>query len=102
MPRTSGELVLSGNHMCGYSPEGDSELSLAPVIWILGTVWEVIALCFACWIAVKHFRELRQFSTGFTANDLFAALLKTHLLYFARWARNFTDHGFVLKFRTYY
>jgi hypothetical protein len=88
MPRTPGELVLSGNHMCGYSDVRGS--SLVTVTWILGTVWEVLALCLAGWIALKHIRELRQVSTGFTANDLFAVLLKTHLLYFARWARNLT------------
>jgi preprotein translocase subunit SecG len=82
MLRTLGELVLSGNHMCDSSQGSGS--SLVTVTWILGTVWEVLALCLAGKIAVKHFRELRQFSTGFTASDLFAVLLKTHLFYFAR------------------
>jgi hypothetical protein len=63
MPRTPGELILSGNHMCNYSERDGS--SPRAVSWILGTVWEVLALSLAGWIAVKHFRELRQFSTGF-------------------------------------
>jgi hypothetical protein len=37
------------------------------------------------WVAVKHFRELRQWTMG----DFFTILLKTHALYFARLARDF-------------
>ncbi|KAG2124140.1 hypothetical protein BD769DRAFT_1776613 [Suillus cothurnatus] len=50
--------------------------------WILATVWEVLALCLAVWIAVKHFRELRQHSTSGIIGDCFTVLMKTHLSYF--------------------
>ncbi|OAX31127.1 hypothetical protein K503DRAFT_870756 [Rhizopogon vinicolor AM-OR11-026] len=76
------ELVLSGNHMCNN--EGGDQLMIS-ITWILGTVWEIVALCLAIWIAVKHFRELRRFglSTGSTIGDCFAVLIKTHMFYFA-------------------
>lgn len=51
--------------------------------WVLTTVWETIALCFAGWIAMKHFCELQQ-STGWVIGDCFTVLIKTHVLYFAR------------------
>jgi hypothetical protein len=47
------------------------------------TVWEVLALSLAVWIVIKHFRELRRSSTGWTTRDCFAVLIKTHMLYFA-------------------
>ncbi|KAG1737341.1 hypothetical protein EDB19DRAFT_990069 [Suillus lakei] len=53
------------------------------IAWILGTVWEVLALCLAAWIAVKHFRELRQHSAGGIIGDCFTVLMKTHVSYFA-------------------
>jgi len=51
--------------------------------WIFGSVWEVLSLCLSIWIAVKHFRELRQSSAGWNVEDYFTVLLKTHVLYFA-------------------
>jgi hypothetical protein len=93
------EFILSGNHMCSFSLQGASLLNI--VTWIIGTVWEVLALCLAGWFAIKHFRELRQLSTkpqserttrGCVAGDLLAALIKTHLLYFARSARNLYNY----------
>ncbi|KAG2046990.1 hypothetical protein BDR06DRAFT_1014243 [Suillus hirtellus] len=60
MMHISGEeLILSGTYQCsiGY-PE--NVLLLDSISWILGTVWEVFALCLALWIAVKHFHELRR------------------------------------------
>ncbi|KAG1905015.1 uncharacterized protein F5891DRAFT_1170574 [Suillus fuscotomentosus] len=56
---------------------------LASINWILVTVWEVLALCLAVWIAVKHFRELRQHSAGGIIEDCFMVLMKTHVVYFA-------------------
>ena len=58
---------------------------LGPITWILGTAWEVVALCFAIWIAVKHFKELQRSSTGWTVGDCFMVLMKTHVFYFASW-----------------
>ncbi|KAG1767913.1 hypothetical protein EDD22DRAFT_967612 [Suillus occidentalis] len=79
--------ILSGIHMCGYSYEGNFEL-LASMVWMLNTVWEVLALCLSVWIAVKHFRDLRRLgpSTGSTIGDCFRVLMKSHVLYFASFA----------------
>ncbi|KAG1754696.1 hypothetical protein EDD22DRAFT_972435 [Suillus occidentalis] len=81
------EWILSGIHMCGYSYEGDAQL-LDSIIWVLSTVWEVLALCLAVWIAVKHFRDLRHLgpSTGSTIGDCFRVLIQSHVLYFASFA----------------
>ncbi|KAG2341231.1 hypothetical protein BDR05DRAFT_965622 [Suillus weaverae] len=78
------ELILSGTYMCNCRYKADYQL-LASMIWMLNTVWEVLALCLAVWIAVKHFRELRRLgtSTGSTIGDCFRVLIKSHVLYFA-------------------
>ncbi|KAG2124115.1 hypothetical protein BD769DRAFT_1640718 [Suillus cothurnatus] len=76
--RTTGEeFILSGTHQCIIVSMGDY-MFLSSMTWILGTVWEVLALCFAVWIAVKHFRELRQHSTSGIIGDCFTVLMKTH------------------------
>lgn len=80
---TSGEeVILSGTYQCTTNYEGDF-LLLDLITWILGTTWEVIALFLAVWIAVKHFRELRQHSAGGILDDCFTVLIKTHVVYFA-------------------
>ncbi|KAG2124674.1 hypothetical protein DEU56DRAFT_591933 [Suillus clintonianus] len=75
--------ILSGTYTCtiGYA---DNIFLLGSITWILGVVWEVLALCLAVWIAVKHFRELRQHSAGGIIGDCFTVLIKSHVLYFAR------------------
>jgi hypothetical protein len=45
-------------------------------------------MCLAVWIAVKHFRELRQHSTGGIIVDCFMVLMQTHVSYFARGAHS--------------
>jgi hypothetical protein len=70
-------------YQCTVSFGGDSIL-LDSMTWILATVWEVVTLCFAVWIAAKHFRELRRLSAGGIIGDCFTVLIKTHVLYFAR------------------
>ena len=82
------EFVLSGIHCCIL--EGDNGV-LTLNTWILKTLWEVLALCLAAWIAVKHFHELRRFgsSTRLTIRDYVTVLLRTHIGYFAAWAHNF-------------
>ncbi|KAG1863578.1 hypothetical protein DFJ58DRAFT_213914 [Suillus subalutaceus] len=55
---------------------------LQSMTWIPGTVWEVLALCLAVWIAVKRFRELRRHSTSGIIEDCFKVLVKTHVRYF--------------------
>ncbi|KAG2104660.1 uncharacterized protein F5147DRAFT_838216 [Suillus discolor] len=78
------ELVLSGIYMCSSELEGNS-LLLGSMVWMLNTVWEVLALCLSVWVAVKHFRELRRLgpSTGSTIGDCFRVLIQSHVLYFA-------------------
>ncbi|KAG2051482.1 hypothetical protein BDR06DRAFT_959025 [Suillus hirtellus] len=81
--RISGEeIVLSGTYLCNIDYAGDTPF-LSFMTWILGTVWEVLALCLAVWIAVKHFRGLRQHSTRGIMEDCFTVLMRTHLSYFA-------------------
>ncbi|KAG2139178.1 uncharacterized protein EDB93DRAFT_1330290 [Suillus bovinus] len=83
MMNSSGEeLVLSGTYRCSISHAEDIRL-LDSVAWILSVVWEVLALYLAVWIAIKHFRELRQHSTGGIMGDCLMVLIKTHMLYFA-------------------
>ncbi|KAG2360371.1 hypothetical protein BDR07DRAFT_1412593 [Suillus spraguei] len=79
------ELILSGTYQCSFSILSSAEYIslLIPIGWILMTAWEVLALCLAVWIAVKHFLELRQCSPGGIVVDCFAVLIKTHMLYFA-------------------
>jgi hypothetical protein len=76
------ELILSGMHICVFS----ENLLLISMVWMLNTVWEVLALCLSVWIAMKHFRELRRLgpSTGSTIGDCFRVLIRSHVLYFAR------------------
>jgi hypothetical protein len=83
--QTPEELILSGILMCSFDFEGDT-LLLFSMIWMLSTVWEVLALCISVWIAVKHFRDLRRLGppTGSTIGDCFRVLIQSHVLYFAR------------------
>ncbi|KAG2139181.1 uncharacterized protein EDB93DRAFT_1253109 [Suillus bovinus] len=73
--------IISLTDTCGISSMGDIVL-VTSVTWILSTVWEVLALCLAVWIAVKHFRELRQHPAGGIIGDCFTVLMKTHVVYF--------------------
>jgi hypothetical protein len=77
------EYILSGTYMCiiGFSNTG---MSIAQMTWVLSTAWEIIALCLAVWISVKHFRELQRPSTGWAVGDCFTVLIETHVFYFAR------------------
>ncbi|KAG2365606.1 hypothetical protein BDR07DRAFT_1459074 [Suillus spraguei] len=82
MHASGEELILSGTHQCLISLSEDS-LILESIGWVLATMWEALALCLAVWIAVKHFRELGQYSAGGIIKDCFTVLIKTHVLYFA-------------------
>jgi hypothetical protein len=100
--QTPEEAILSGMHMCSYSLEGNFQL-LDSMFWMLNIVWEVLALCLSVWIAVKHFRDLRRLGplTASPIGDCFRVLIKSHVLYFARWACNWErGYLFLLKFRT--
>jgi hypothetical protein len=74
------ELIFSGNYQCNFTILNAQ--SLIQKTWILGTVWEIVALCLAVWVAVKDFRT--QPSTGSVMGDCLAVLMKTHVLYFLR------------------
>ncbi|KAG2340608.1 hypothetical protein BDR05DRAFT_534640 [Suillus weaverae] len=81
----SEEFVLCGTYQCmSRSLEGDNPLLIgADWQFVTGLTWEVLTLCLAVWIVIKHFRQLQQRSTGWTVRDCFAVLIKTHVLYFA-------------------
>jgi hypothetical protein len=57
MHASGEEYVLSSTYQCSISFPGEGP-RLDSITWILGTVWEVLTLCLAVWIAVKHFLEL--------------------------------------------
>jgi hypothetical protein len=80
----SEEHVLSGNYECAVAPGASHIQVLDYITWILLTAWEVLTLCLAVWIAVKHFRELRQQRSGGIIRNCFTVLMKTHVVYFAR------------------
>jgi hypothetical protein len=86
----SEEYVLSGTHICGYEYQGDVVLWIE-LTSILTTAWEILALCLAVFIAVKHFRELQGPSTRWTVRDTFTVLVKTHVFYFARFVLDFNS-----------
>ncbi|KAG1756433.1 uncharacterized protein EDB91DRAFT_15328 [Suillus paluster] len=83
MRHISGEeFILFGTYQCRIKLEGDA-LTLGITTSVLTIVWEVLALCLAVWIAVKHFRELRRQSAGGSISNFFTVLMKTHVVYFA-------------------
>jgi hypothetical protein len=79
MHSSAEEVILFGTYQCLIYYLEDM-LLLNSLVWIVSTAWEVLTLCLAVWIAVKHFRELRQHPSG---EDCFTVLMKTHMLYFA-------------------
>jgi hypothetical protein len=76
------ELILSSTYTCTYDT-GTTELPIT-MIWIINTIWEVLALCLALWVYVRHFRERSRSSAGKIVEDCFTVLIKTHIVYFAR------------------
>lgn len=80
------EFILSGTYQC-VNMGGVVSARLTATTWILGAVWEVLALCLAIRVAVKHICESRRFrSTGQIIGDCFTVLIKTHVLYFTFFA----------------
>ncbi|KAG1738439.1 uncharacterized protein EDB91DRAFT_461015 [Suillus paluster] len=81
------ELILDGTYECTFYYGGGVQI-LIRMVWILSTIWEVLVLCLAVWIAMKHFRDLRRLgsSTGSTLGDCFTVLIESHALYFASFA----------------
>lgn len=89
------ELLLSGIYQCSYEYEGDVQ-HLIIMVWILITVWEVLALCFVVWIAMEHYRELRRLPTESKTGKCLMVLIKTHVVYFAIFAAtSFLHIGFL-------
>ncbi|KAG1743954.1 uncharacterized protein EDB91DRAFT_206035 [Suillus paluster] len=77
------ELILFDTYQCTIDYKGNVLPLDTTVSWILPTVWDVLALCLAVWIAVKHFRERRRQSARGIIWNCFTVLMKTHLFYFA-------------------
>lgn len=75
-------LILSGTYQCMIS-YADGIPVLDSITWIFAIVWEVLVLCLAVWIAVKHFCELRRHSAGGIIGDCFTALMRSHVIYFS-------------------
>ncbi|KAG2354798.1 hypothetical protein BDR07DRAFT_1428378 [Suillus spraguei] len=75
------EYVLSGTYQCmvGYK---EDMLVLGIMTWVLVIIWEVIALCLAVWVVIKHLHELRQHSASGIIEDCFTVLMRTHVSYF--------------------
>ncbi|KIK38928.1 hypothetical protein CY34DRAFT_808862 [Suillus luteus UH-Slu-Lm8-n1] len=75
------EFIRSGNHQCVvFYHRGRMALNNETLIPTF--VWETFALCLALRIAIKHFCELRQTSTGSMFGNWFIVLIQTHVLYF--------------------
>ncbi|KAG2353686.1 hypothetical protein BDR07DRAFT_1495803 [Suillus spraguei] len=72
------EYTLSGTYQCVGNSMVDYQFLIATT-WILGFVWELLALFLAIWITVKRPGELRRWKI----EDRFLALMKTQVLYFA-------------------
>ncbi|KAG1733386.1 uncharacterized protein EDB91DRAFT_643945 [Suillus paluster] len=75
------ELILSGTYQC--LERGIIRFLPVIVALILDTVWEVIAMCFAVWNAVKYIFELQRPRTRWTIG---AVLMQTHVFYFLSFA----------------
>lgn len=76
------EAILSGIYQCTIRLEGDGAL-LCTMYLMLITIWEILVMCLAGWVSVRHFRELRRHSAGGTIRDCFTVLMKSHIVYFA-------------------
>jgi hypothetical protein len=83
MRRISEQYILFGTYQCMYYQEDIPLLIGYDWKFVTGLIWEIITLCLAVWIVIKHFRQRQRQSTGWTVRDCFAVLIKTHVLYFA-------------------
>ncbi|KAG1884480.1 hypothetical protein F4604DRAFT_1952481 [Suillus subluteus] len=75
------EKILSGIHQC-YENMSAEDMILNAETAVPTTIWEILALCLAVWIVIKHFRELQKSPTGVNIRDCFMVLMKSHMLYF--------------------
>ncbi|KAG1793592.1 uncharacterized protein HD556DRAFT_461956 [Suillus plorans] len=79
------ENILSGNHQCSENMNAEDRRLNAETT-VPTTVWEILALCLAVWIVIKHFRELQKSPTGANIRDCFVVLMRSHMLYFITFA----------------
>ncbi|KAG2044033.1 hypothetical protein BDR03DRAFT_940593 [Suillus americanus] len=75
------EYILSGYRVC-MTAIWPNKANLGYESLIPTTIWEILVLCLAVWIVIKHFRELKQSPIGSTIGDCFMALIKSHVFYF--------------------
>ncbi|KAG2346159.1 hypothetical protein BDR05DRAFT_997688 [Suillus weaverae] len=80
-----GEFILDGYPMC-LATNDTYQMDLGYENLISTAIWEIVAFVLAVWIVIKHFRELRQSSTGSTIGDCFTVLTKSHTFYFVVFA----------------
>jgi hypothetical protein len=79
--RITEELILSGISQCFTEYINQAAIFIVHETLIPTLIWEILALCLALWIVIKHFCEVRQMPTG---GDPFImmVLIKGHLLDF--------------------
>ncbi|KAG1793594.1 uncharacterized protein HD556DRAFT_462275 [Suillus plorans] len=76
------ELILSGISRC-FDYTNPAAVYLTHETLIPTLVWEMLALCLALWIVIKHFCEVRQMPT---AGGSFMVLIKGHVVDFVCFA----------------
>jgi hypothetical protein len=74
---------MYGTYQCTVKLEGNDVL-LCTMYFVLVIIWEIIAMCLAGWVTVKHTREMRRHSAGGTIRGCFIVLMKSHCIYFVR------------------
>jgi len=80
------EFILSGYHMCRWSPHDPDQVELDYEILVSTVIWEIPAFVLAVWVVIKHFRERRQFPTRSTIGGFFTVLIQSHAFYFVAFA----------------
>lgn len=71
------ELVLSGTYQCIGEGSASSGRLLIAVPWVFYTAWGILGLSLAVWVAFRHFREMKRWTT----KDRLMALIKTHVIH---------------------
>lgn len=66
----------------------EDDLYLFSMTSMLTTAWEVLTLSRSWDFCQKHFRKMQRLSKGWITGDCFMALMKSRIVYFARWAQN--------------
>ncbi|KAG2060030.1 hypothetical protein BDR06DRAFT_1017493 [Suillus hirtellus] len=79
------ENILSGHRRCSENMSAE-DIRLNAEITVPTTVWEILALCLAAWIVIKHFRELKKSQAGANIGECFMVLMRGHTLYFVVFA----------------